>query len=588
MTACDKSRLHRLVEPAERAFLEGSFRRALSLANQCLNQHYQNYCCHEDSSAPAHSLNHETTTTSSSPFDAVVIPLQTIVYFPKQNQTTGGGKASVVEQVPFQLRVQLLSAPTHSVEDASPFSSSSSSRPSSSSSSARHETVTQTPNHPQLMLLLLLQQQQQQQQQHVSQNVDRAAAIALQSWYELFSQAAYDGCSTTSSSDYTPPLPPWRPTFPTTTTTTTTTTSFTLELLAQGFEYLQPFHQVYSLSSLSSSSATAAAASLELTVVFMFFCHAVGFTSEAVELALELVHHILAVSLPSSSSFIPHWEDETRDERKDNDDDDNHSQPKKHEETILMPQRCLHELLEFLLVQQLPYFTSTKVVIDCLRCLQESEYKSPSFDSKRTRQLFWPAGPIHASSSSTVMNLDAVHNIMQFLAHPPVHWPQEVCQTVLVNVRRKLEQQLHLFLSWQQQKKKKIQSGTVVRATSSCPPSSTILSATCPAPVVASRSILDDRKSWWNITMSYSRRWKLVMEHLCAQTLSRLSKSNTNLFDSPNGQHGANTKTAIIAVASLWLLWKHRRQLFEVIYNHLQLLVGLIRQPIQEILEAVL
>lgn len=567
MTACDG---RRLVEQAERTFLQGSFRRALSLANQCLNQHHHQNSQDSpvDTLPPNRSLENETETTLSS-FNFAVIPLQTIVYFPKRSQTVRGGKASV-EQIPFQLwRVHFWQPPTFAGGAAlSPAQHPSSSFSLSSLQSRRQEETT---NHPPLL-------------RHVSPEADRAAAIALQSWYELFSLAV---ASTTSGTTATmAPLPSWQPTSTTRTATTTTTTLS--DLLAQGFDYLQPFLQVY-----SSSSSSATAASLELTVVFIFFCHAVGLTSEARELALELVHRIVSVSSSSSSSF-PHGKDASQ--FHGGDDDDGDDQPKKREKST-MTQRCLRELLEFLLVQQLPYFTLTKSVIDFLRCLQESEYKSP-FDSNGTRRPFWPAD---ASSQSKMMNLDAVHEIVQFLEHPPVHWPEDICQTVLVDVRRKLEQQLQLFWAWHQQQqlyqlqqqrlKNQIQNHALAGEASVTPtaPSSTMAAT-------SSRSILQP-KSWWDVTTSFPRRWKLVMERLCALTVSRLSKSNNNtMFDpragqkseSPYWQHGAKAKTAIIAVASLWLLWKHRRRLFEAIYNHLRLLAGLIRQPIQEILEAVL
>jgi hypothetical protein len=219
-----------------------------------------------------------------------------------------------------------------------------------------------------------------------SDAVDRAAAVALQSWYEVSQRITMDAPVVQESH----------------------------------LRLLQPFWKVYGCStSHQKDSATllttpARSCSLELAVVLVQFCRATAHVRESIELALVTLDHVL-----SSSGDAHYFYRLLREEQQ-------------------FP--LIHELLSYLLCNLMPYMDDERTVEAALKRLSEpSSIRDGAKEEQKTQ-----ASLVKAWTLSDRFNPNAARIVARFLHNPPIHWPDEI-QDALESFRQQLEEKLAAF-----------------------------------------------------------------------------------------------------------------------------------------------
>lgn len=221
-----------------------------------------------------------------------------------------------------------------------------------------------------------------------SDQVDRAAAVALQSWYEV-SKRISDSPVVQESH----------------------------------LRLLQPFWRAYAAfdddrDGPAPGRSTPRACSLELVVVLIQFCRATFHVRESVELALATLHHVLS-SEDANQLLVRQW-------------------------------HHIQELLVYLLCRLLPYSVNERAVELALARLSEPVPREAAADEKGTIRRSCAAAAAddydvddYDWRLSDHTNATAVRILVRFLENPPVHWP-EACKGPLEACREQLEAELVL------------------------------------------------------------------------------------------------------------------------------------------------
>jgi len=212
---------------------------------------------------------------------------------------------------------------------------------------------------------------------------DRAAAIALQSWYELSKleeeQSVGGGDrSTRNSTD-----------------------------AAAAYRFLQPFWTAYSAETSHRSC------SLELAFVLVQFCCAIGRVHEAIELAAATLHRVFG--LRELTCYGGSNDDAQRDRQQQDD--------------------VLREYLVFVICETLPYCSDAEAVSAALRQFKEPNW-TPSAEWEDD-DFRWELSPL--------ASVDSTRAVLGFLEHPPIHWPDEF-KSVLGDCQERLDRLLNKTL----------------------------------------------------------------------------------------------------------------------------------------------
>jgi hypothetical protein len=211
-----------------------------------------------------------------------------------------------------------------------------------------------------------------------SDQVDRAAAVVLQSWYELSQRISEDSPVVQESH----------------------------------LRLLQPFWRAYASLDEQDRNGPARSSprscSLELVVVLVQFCRATFHVRESVELAMATLHHVLS-SEDSHQLLARQW-------------------------------HHIQELLVCLFCRLLPYSVNDRSVELALTRLSEPvpcEAAAAADDAQgRNRR---PHADDWILSDRA--NARAIRILVRFLENPPVHWPEE-CHGPLEVCREQLEAEL--------------------------------------------------------------------------------------------------------------------------------------------------
>jgi hypothetical protein len=206
-----------------------------------------------------------------------------------------------------------------------------------------------------------------------SDQVDRAAAVALQAWYEVSRRISESPVVQESH-----------------------------------LRLLQPFWRTYSTFEDGMDGPRAAgpsprSCSLELVVVLVQFCRATFHVREAVELALATLHHVLS-SEDAHRLLDGQW-------------------------------HHIQELLVYLFCRLLPHSADARDVELALARLSGPVLREADEPDERRRRIHLQNGDGWRLADHT--NLDAIRILVRFLESPPVHWPEqcqgplEVCREQL-------------------------------------------------------------------------------------------------------------------------------------------------------------